>query len=105
MQIFFNGGFHDSDEKLLSIQDCGLCFADGLFEVIRCMGGKFLLFSKHIERMKESAAFLRMEFPYSKDELLVACKELSKRNEIQDGELYLEITWDEAPIGANLVDC
>lgn len=97
MQIFFNGEFHDATEKLLSVQDRGLCFADGLFEVIRCVGGKFLLFSKHIERMKESAAFLRMEFPYTKNELLEACKELSRRNAIHDGELYLEITRGEAP--------
>jgi branched-subunit amino acid aminotransferase/4-amino-4-deoxychorismate lyase len=33
-QIFFNGGFHQETDKLLSIQDRGLCFADGLFEVI-----------------------------------------------------------------------
>lgn len=96
-QIFFNGGFHEETEKLLSIQDRGLCFADGLFEVIRCVGGKFLLFSKHVERMKESAESLRMVFPYSTQELLSACRELSVRNGIVDGELYLEITRGEAP--------
>ena len=96
-QIFFNGGFHEETEKLLSIQDRGLCFADGLFEVIRCVNGKFLLFAKHIDRMRESAAFLRMDFPYTKEELLEACRELSRRNGVLDGELYLEITRGEAP--------
>lgn len=96
-QIFFNGGFHEETDKLLSIQDRGLCFADGLFEVIRCVEGKFLLFSKHIARMRESAAFLRMDFPYSTEELLEACRELSRRNGIQEGELYLEMTRGEAP--------
>ena len=96
-QIFFNGGFHEETEKLLSIQDRGLCFADGLFEVIRCVDGKFLLFAKHIRRMQESAAFLGMAFPYTAEELLTACRELSRRNGIQDGELYLEITRGEAP--------
>ena len=95
--IFFNGGFHDENEKLLSIQDRGLTFGDGLFEVIRCVGGKFLLFSKHINRMRESAAFLRMDFPYTNGELLEACRELSRRNDIQEGELYLQITRGEAP--------
>ena len=96
-EIFFNGGFHQETEKLLSIQDRGLCFADGLFEVIRCVDGKFLLFGKHIRRMRESAAFLGMDFPYTAEELLAACRELSRRNDIQDGELYLEITRGEAP--------
>ena len=80
-QIFFNGGFHAETEKLLSVQDRGLCFADGLFEVIRCVDGKFLLFSQHLQRMRESAEFLRMEFPYSTEELLGACRELARRNE------------------------
>lgn len=96
-QIFFNGGFHQETEKLLSIQDRGVCFGDGLFEVIRCVEGKFLLFGKHIRRMRESAAILRLDFPYSTEELLTACRELSRRNGIQDGELYLEITRGEAP--------
>jgi D-alanine transaminase len=96
-QIFFNGGFHAETEKLLSIQDRGLCFADGLFEVIRCVDGKFLLFSQHLQRMRESAEFLRMEFPYSAEEVLGACRELSRRNDIREGELYLELTRGEAP--------
>ena len=96
-QIFFNGGFHAETEKLLSVQDRGLCFADGLFEVIRCVDGKFLLFSQHLQRMRESAEFLRMEFPYSTEELLGACRELARRNDIREGELYLELTRGEAP--------
>ncbi|BDU73025.1 aminotransferase class IV [Mesoterricola silvestris] len=96
-QIFFNGGFHEETEKLLSIQDRGLCFADGLFEVIRCVNGRFLLFTKHIARMRQSAAELRMDFPHSDGELLEACRELSRRNGVLDGELYLEITRGEAP--------
>ncbi len=96
-QIFFNGGFHPETEKLLSIQDRGICFADGLFEVIRCVNGRFLLFGKHIGRMRESAASLRMDFPYATEELLETCRELSRRNGILDGELYLEITRGEAP--------
>jgi D-alanine transaminase len=96
-QIFFNGGFHPETEKLLSVQDRGLCFGDGLFEVIRCVGGRFLLFSQHLARMRESAAFLRMEFPYGDRELLDACAELSRRNGVREGELYLEFTRGEAP--------
>ena len=96
-QIFFNGGFHEETERLLSIQDRGLCFADGLFEVIRCIDGKFLLFAKHIGRMRESAADLRMAFPHSPEELLAAARELARRNGIQDGELYLQLTRGEAP--------
>lgn len=95
--IFFNGEFYPERTPLLSVLDRGLCFGDGLFEVIRCIEGKFLLFSNHIERMQKSSTFLEMEFPYSSNHLLEAARELVKRNKIKNGELYLEITRGEAP--------
>jgi len=95
--IFFNGRFYPEGTKLLSILDRGLCFGDGLFEVIRCIKGKFLIFSKHMNRMKEGARFLEIPFPYKDGELLNVAKELSSKNNIVDGELYIEITRGEAP--------
>lgn len=95
--IFFNGRICGETDKVLSIQDRGLCFGDGLFEVIRCVGGRFLLFHKHLARMRESAGQLRIAFPHSDEELLEACRELSRVNGVQDGELYLELTRGEAP--------
>lgn len=96
-QIYFNGGYHEETDPLLSIQDRGLCFGDGLFEVIRCIEGRFLLFSKHIARMQESASDLRMAFPCTTEELLEAARQLARRNGIVDGELYLQLTRGEAP--------
>ncbi|TES93660.1 MAG: aminotransferase class IV [Candidatus Cloacimonadota bacterium] len=95
--IFFNGDFYPEKTPLLSILDRGLCFGDGLFELIRCIKGRFLLFSKHIKRMRDSATFLEIPFPYGENELLNAAKELTRRNKIKDGELYIEITRGEAP--------
>jgi len=97
LYIFYNGYFYPQSAPLLSVLDRGLCFGDGLFELIRCIGGKFLLFDRHIQRMRKSAAFLEMPFPYRKDELLDYARKLVKVNGIKDGELYLEITRGEAP--------
>ncbi|MDP3177485.1 MAG: aminotransferase class IV, partial [Spirochaetaceae bacterium] len=95
--IYFNGGFHDEDEKLLSVKDRALCFGDGLFEVVLCLGGKFLLFSKHMGRMATAAAELQMRVPRGASELLDAARVLAERNGIADGELYIELTRGEAP--------
>jgi len=94
--IFFNGDFFPEKTPLLSVLDRGLCFGDGLFEVIRCIGGKFLLFSKHMHRMQDSAEFLEIKFPYDTKTLLDIARELSKQNGINNGELYIEITRGEA---------
>ena len=95
--IYFNGEFYPQQTPLISILDRGLCFGDGIYEVIRCIGGKFLLFSRHIKRMKESAEFLRIPFLYTSNELLDIARELSKRNNVSNGELYMELTRGEAP--------
>ena len=95
--VFFNGYFYPESKPLLSILDRGVCFGDGLYELIRCIGGKFLLFTRHINRMRKSADFLEIPFLYSDDELLETAQKLVKINEIKDGELYIEITRGNAP--------
>lgn len=95
--IFFNGKFYPERSRLISVLDRGLCFGDGLFEVIRCIDGKFLLFSKHIQRMQGSAEFLEIKFTYDTKTLLDIARKLSGENGITNGELYIEITRGEAP--------
>lgn len=95
--IWFNGEYRGETEKLLSVQDRALCFGDGLFEVLRCVGGRFLLFRKHLGRMATAAAELGMDFPFETGALLEAARGLVARNGIADGELYVELTRGESP--------
>ncbi|MDX8400006.1 MAG: aminotransferase class IV [Gallionellaceae bacterium] len=94
--IFFNGDYYPQNTKLISVLDRGLCFGDGLFEVIRCIDGEMLLFTKHMNRMRESASSLHMEILFNNEELLNAAKALAEKNQVNDGELYLELTRGEA---------
>jgi D-alanine transaminase len=96
-EIWFNGEFRGEGEKLVSVQDRALCFGDGLFEVLRCIEGRFLLFGKHIGRMRDAAAEMSIGFPWRPEELLAAARELCDRNGIRDGELYVELTRGESP--------
>jgi D-alanine transaminase len=95
--IFFNGAFYPPDAPLITVLDRGLCFGDGLFELIRCFGGKFLLFKEHIIRMEKSAGFLEIPFPYDTQELLESARKLVEFNNLENGELYVELTRGEAP--------
>jgi D-alanine transaminase len=95
--IFYNGYFYPEDTKLLTVLDRGLNFGDGLFELIRCIDGQFLLFERHIKRMQKSAGFLQIPFTYKHDVLLESARKLARINKIKDGELYVEITRGEAP--------
>ena len=64
MRAFLNGKFVDRKEKIIRLEDSGLTFADGLFEVLRIINGIPLFFDDHINRMKKSAEYFNISFPY-----------------------------------------
>ncbi len=92
MWAYFNGRFIDKDEPVVHLEDRGLTFGDGIFEVIRTIDGQLWFFEEHLTRMIASAGFFGLPFHQRIDELHEAARELVRRNEVTDGELYLELT-------------
>ncbi len=91
MKDFLNGEFVDRKEKIIHLEDRGLTFADGLFEVLRIINGLFLFFDDHIRRMKKSAEYFHISFPYRVEYIKKVVSELIETNKIYDGELYIEL--------------
>lgn len=92
MQAFFNGRYVRKDEEVIRLEDRGLTFADGLFEVLRTAMGKPLFFQEHLERMLASSIELGIDFPYAIEEVRAFAEELIERNGLDEGELYIELT-------------
>ena len=82
MWAWLNGAFIKKDRPAVRLEDRGLTFADGLFEVLRTIGGKVLFFDEHFARMQRSAEFLRMPLPYAFEELRQIALELIAKNEV-----------------------
>jgi len=53
------------EEAKISVFDHGFLYGDGVFETLRAYGGKVLLLSEHIARLKQSAARLHIPMPVS----------------------------------------
>lgn len=92
---FLNGRFIPKKDKVVALEERGLTFADGLFEVLRTIEGKILFFEDHLKRMKESATFFGYPFPWELDQIKDWATELIQRNQITNGELYIELTRGE----------
>ncbi len=90
--IFFNGKFSDSETPLVKATDRGITFADGLYDIVRFEHGHFPFVEDHHRRMKNSADFFGMKMPYTLEEVIGVGEELSVRNEIKIGEMYLALT-------------
>ncbi|MFP4461263.1 MAG: aminotransferase class IV [Thermotogota bacterium] len=92
MYCYLDGTLKDKDQNNIRIENRGFTFADGLFKVIRIIDGVPLFLEDHHKRMKESADFLRIPFPYTADECYEQSVELIQKNQLYDGELYWELT-------------
>ena len=90
--VYVNGEYLPETEAKVSIFDRGFLMADGVYEVTSVLGGKLVDFDGHAVRLERSLKELDMATPISKGDLLEVHRELVRRNEIEEGMVYLQIT-------------
>lgn len=95
--IFLNGQFISQDKALVSVNDRGFQLGDGIYEVIRCYKGRAFRLNEHIDRLLNSAEAIRLELPYSRDELIEYVKELLVGVSWDYADTYIQVTRGAAP--------
>ncbi len=89
---YVNGRITTVDEATVSVEDRGFQFADGIYEVARTFGGKFIDLDRHLARLARSAAMLDLPLPMPLAELEKACREFHGRSEVPEAVFYLQLT-------------
>lgn len=84
------------DEVRISPHDRGYYFGDGIYEVFRVYGGRLFEAEAHYERLRLSAAGLKLGLPWGIEGIARAVEALIERNELAEGTVYLQITRGEA---------
>ena len=90
---YVNGSYEEKTSAVISIQDRGFNFSDGVYEVMSFSGNNVINFDKHVKRLSKSLDSLRIKKPlvnYKSLELIL--KKLIKVNKLDEGFLYLQIT-------------
>ena len=90
--VYVNGQFCPEEEARVSVFDRGFLFADGVYEVTSVLDGKLVDFAGHAKRLQRSLDALEMANPTTEDALLDIHRELVRRNGIEEGLVYLQIT-------------
>jgi D-alanine transaminase len=90
--VFLNGQYMPEEDAKVSIFDRGFLMGDGVYEVVSVLDGKLLEFDGHIARLERSLNELEMDKPKDFDNLLEIHRELVRRNNVQSGGVYLQIT-------------
>ena len=95
--VYLNGEYLKENEAKVSIFDRGFVFGDGVYEVVPVVEGVVLDKEPFFERFDRSLNELELGWPMSRDEFLVMINELIKRNGVNEGGVYMQVTRGVAP--------
>jgi D-alanine transaminase len=89
---YVNGRYVDHRQAVVNIEDRGFQLADGVYEVWAVFGGRLGDAAGHFERLSRSLAELRIAEPMSRAALGIVLAETVRRNAVEDGLVYLQVT-------------
>lgn len=95
--IWFDDRFIPESEVSISYLDRGYYFGDGIYEVFRVYAGRLYEGPAHFERLARSAREIKLELPYTLEEIERIVGELLERERLHNGSVYLQITRGVAP--------
>ncbi|TNF10349.1 MAG: D-amino-acid transaminase [Rhodobacteraceae bacterium] len=90
--VYLNGEYLPEEEAKISIFDRGFVMGDAVYEVTSVLGGKILEFEGHMNRLDRSLSELEMTCDLTRDEWIEIHRELIKRNNIDEGMVYLQVS-------------
>lgn len=89
---YVNGRYLAHADASVHIEDRGYQFADGVYEVVAVVDGRFIDNDWHLERLAYSLSELDMEMPMSAAALEVVMAETVRRNGVRNGIVYLQVS-------------
>jgi D-alanine transaminase len=89
---YVNGRYLPRSDAKVAVEDRGFQFADGVYEVCEVRGGRLVDERRHMARLDRSLGELRMARPMSSRALSVVLRETIRRNRVQDGIVYVQVT-------------
>lgn len=103
--VYIDGAFYPKSEAKISVFDHGLLYGDGVFEGIRVYDGVIFLLKEHIDRLYESAKFIKLNIPMSKEEMIDAVVETVRRNNARNSYIRLVVTRGVGDLGLDPRKC
>jgi aminodeoxychorismate lyase len=92
MLVFLNGKFVPEAKAVVSVFDRGFLFGDALFETILVIRGQPFRWTEHLRRFQKGVDFLRLDLPYSLEELRTFANQLIVRNRMPYALLRLTLS-------------
>lgn len=94
---YVNGRYLPHAAAAVHVEDRGFQFADGVYEVVMIDRSRFVDMIGHMNRLERSLNELQIASPMSRRALELVMERLRRRNGVQDGSLYIQVTRGVAP--------
>lgn len=94
---YYNGRISSIEDMMIPANDRGFYFGDGIYEVAMVFHHKIFALEDHLDRMFNSASMLRIELPYTKEEVGNLLTELILKVESPCQFLYWQVTRGTSP--------
>jgi D-alanine transaminase len=89
---YVNGRYVPQDEASVNIEDRGFQFADGVYEVVAMVSGRFVDEDRHLARLDRSLGEISITPPMGRAPLRNVLAEVARRNRLRDGLVYMQVT-------------
>ena len=94
---YVSGKYLPHNKACLHVEDRSTQFSDGVYEVIAVISGNLVDPQMHYKRLLRSLTELKMRLPISIQALNLNIKEVIRRNRLQSGLCYLQVSRGSAP--------
>lgn len=82
----------DISKAKISIEDRGYLFGDGVYEVARIYNSLPFYLDAHLKRLQMSAGAIRIDIPYSIEDIKAAVQDLIEASDCREGYIYMQLT-------------
>ena len=94
---YLNGEFLSLEEAVVSIEDRGFQFGDGVYEVIRAYNGILFRLEEHLSRLERSAREISLFFSTKQKDWKSLIREGLERSTYANCKVYIQVTRGVAP--------
>ncbi len=94
---YVDGKFVPADQAVIPVDDLALLRGIGVFDLLRTYDGKPLFLDEHIARLINSARKIKLELPWSEDDIRRIVLETLERNKLAEANIRMVITGGSSP--------
>jgi branched-chain amino acid aminotransferase len=99
MMVLLNGEFVPEERAVVSVFDRSFQYGDGLFDAVLIRNGRLFRWEPHATRLRAGAELMKLQIPWSPEELLRFSTELIRLNGIANGALRIQVSRGSGPRG------